>query len=334
MISEFLPGEYNPKDFLNLIKKINPYIEIIFFMKEENENLKNFLIGIGIKKIYIDNQYNTEEIISGICTINTENDLNIEIEKLKKIIEEKSIIRKEEKIFEKNQEEKVFSLNKTVAITGNYGSGKTLITTMIAKVAQKKKLKIIIIDFDIFNNSINILFNTSKYNKNYKIFDNINQCIIKINNNISIFSGIELLFNEKNKINFEKVKKLLEKLKEDYNLILIDTSSEINLKYVKTALVNVDKIIFLMEPNLIEIKKAEELLEIYLEDWEIPNYKFGLVLNKVNINSIDEEIIKKTFNIKLIGKIDFSKNYTALANDYRTNIISLGSYEKILKNIY
>ena len=326
-----MPGEYNTKNFLNLIKKINPYIEIIFFMKQENANLRNFLIGIGVKKIYVDNEYNIQEIIDGICRVNTESELNVEIEKLKKIIEEKSTENKKE---EKNKEEKIVISSKTLAIAGNYGSGKTLITTMIAKVAQKKKLKTIIIDFDIFNNSINTLFNTSKYNKKYKIFDDISQCIVKINNNISIFSGIDLLFNEKNKINFDKVKSLLEKLKEDYDLILLDTSSEINLKYVKTALVNVDKIIFLVEPNLIEIKKAEELLEIYLEDWEIPNYKFGLVLNKVNINSIDEEIIKKLFNIKLIGKINFSKDYTALANDYHTNVINLGSYEKILKNIY
>ena len=34
VISEILPGEYNTKNFLNLIKKINPYIEIIFFMKQ------------------------------------------------------------------------------------------------------------------------------------------------------------------------------------------------------------------------------------------------------------------------------------------------------------
>ena len=117
-------------------------------------------------------------------------------------------------------------------------------------------------------------------------------------------------------------------------MILFDTSSEINLKYVKTALVNVQKIIFLIEPNLIELKKSKELLEVYLEDWEIPKYKFNIVLNKVNVNSIDTEIINNIFSqIKIIGKINLSRNYTALANNTNFKFMNLKDYEKIIRKI-
>ena len=210
---------------------------------------------------------------------------------------------------------------------------KSLFTSLLAKTANKLNLKTLIIDFDILNNSISTLFNISNYNKS-KFYDNIEQYIIKINNNISIFNGVDILFNEDNKINFNKIKEIIEKFKEKYNLILFDTSSEINLKYVKTALVNVQKIIFLIEPNLIELKKSKELLEVYLEDWEIPKYKFNIVLNKVNVNSIDTEIINNIFSqIKIIGKINLSRNYTALANNTNFKFMNLKDYEKIIRKI-
>lgn len=296
-------------------------------MKQENDSLRNILIGLGISKIYIDNKLSIQDLVNSICISSTEDNLSLEIEKLKKIIEENSVIKKEQKEITKKTN---FS-NKIVAITGNYGSGKSLVTAMLAKAADKNKLKVIIFDFDIFNSSINTLFKIPKYNK---IISSEEECIQKINSHIDIFCGIDLLFNEKNKINYEKVKKLFENFKNNYDLILVDTSSEINLKYIKAVLANVDKIIFLLEPNLLEIKKSKNLLEIYLEDWEIPNYKFLIIMNKVNINSIDEEIIKNLFSkLKVIEKIKFSTLYTLLANDVYAKIPNLGKYENILNQI-
>lgn len=332
ILSEILPGEYEIKNFINELKNINPYLEIVFFMKEENEELKNFLIGNGVKKIYVDGEFSLSQIINGICFVNTEKDLNLEIEKLKKLIEENSNF--SQKSDEETRGKSKAKISETIAVTGYYGSGKSLFTAMLAKAVSKMNLKVIVIDFDIFNNSLSDLFNISKYNKNINFVDNLDQYIIKFKNNISIFAGIDVLFNEKNKINFEKVKSLFDKLKEDYDLILIDTSSETNLKYVKTILANVQKIVFLIEPNLVELKKSKELLEIYLEDWEIPEYKFNIVLNKTNVNSIDEDIIKNIFsNIKIIGKIDLSKSYTSLANDIKTKVGNLKDYENILNKM-
>lgn len=296
-------------------------------MSKENLSLRNFLVSIGISKIYIENELSINDVINKICISNTEDNLSLEIEKLKKIIEEKSIAKVEEK-------EKFIISNKVIAVTGNYGSGKSLVTTLLAKAADKQGLKVIIIDFDIFNNSINTLFKLPKYSRNQKVFDNINECVQKINNNLYIFCGVDLLFNEKNKISYEKVKELLENLENDYDLILIDTSSEMNLKYIRAVLANVDKVIFLLEPNLLEIKKAKRLLEIYLEDWDIPNYKIEIIINKANINSIDEEIIKNLFSeMRIIGKINLSTIYTLLANNIYVKPINLKKYEKILKKI-
>lgn len=334
ILSETIPGEYEIKNFIIEIKKTNPYIELIVFIKEENQELKNFFIRNGINKIYIDGENTLEEILNDIYFINNETNLNLEIEKLREIIKEKTIENNSKKLVSKNiKKENYLKISKSIAITGYFGSGKSLFTVLFAKAANKLNLKTLIIDFDILNNSISTLFNISKYNKS-KFYDNLEQYIVKINNNISIFTGIDILFNEENKINFDKIKEMINKFKEKYNLILFDTSSEINLKYVKTSLVNVQKIIFLIEPNLIELKKSKELLEVYLEDWEIPRYKFNIVLNKVNVNSIDTEIISNIFSqIKIIGKINFSKNYTALANNTNFKFINLKDYEKIIRKI-
>ncbi len=337
ILSESLPGEFDDKKFIKEIKRINPCLEIMYFLKDENNSLRNFLLENDVKKIFIDGENTIDEIWNSIK--NDKNNLNLEIEFLKKFIEEKNVnLNTDEFVhklkIEKTAKEKILKTPKVIGITGYFGCGKTLFTAMLAKSAGKMNLKTIIVDFDILNNSINNLFNISKYNRNINFSSILEQHIVKINNNINIFTGIDELFNEKNKINFEKIKELLEKLKEKYDLILFDTSSETNLKYVKTLLVNIEKIIFLVEPNLIEIKKSKELLEVYINDWEIPQYKFNLVLNKVNINSIDDEIISNLFDkIKIIGKINLSKKYTVLANNANSNIIDIKEYKNILRKI-
>ena len=337
ILSESLPGEFDDKKFIKEIKRINPCLEIMYFLKDENNSLRNFLLENDVKKIFIDGENTIDEICNSIK--NDKNNLNLEIEFLKKFIEEKNVnLNTDEFVhklkIEKTAKEKILKTPKVIGITGYFGCGKTLFTAMLAKSAGKMNLKTIIVDFDILNNSINNLFNISKYNRNINFSSILEQHIVKINNNINIFTGIDELFNEKNKINFEKIKELLEKLKEKYDLILFDTSSETNLKYVKTLLVNIEKIIFLVEPNLIEIKKSKELLEVYINDWEIPQYKFNLVLNKVNINSIDDEIISNLFDkIKIIGKINLSKKYTVLANNANSNIIDIKEYKNILRKI-
>ena len=337
ILSESLPGEFDDKKFIKEIKRINPCLEIMYFLKDENNSLRNFLLENDVKKIFIDGENTIDEIWNSIK--NDKNNLNLEIEFLKKFIEEKNVnLNTDEFVhklkIEKTAKEKILKTPKVIGITGYFGCGKTLFTAMLAKSAGKMNLKTIIVDFDILNNSINNLFNISKYNRNINFSSILEQHIVKINNNINIFTGIDELFNEKNKINFEKIKELLEKLKEKYDLILFDTSSETNLKYVKTLLVNIEKIIFLVEPNLIEIKKSKELLEVYINDWEIPQYKFNLVLNKVNINSIDDEIISNLFDkIKIIGKINLSKKYTVLANNANSNIIDIKKYKNILRKI-
>ena len=320
LLSESLIGEYDIKSFINQIFQVNKKLDIIFFMERENENFQRQLEKKGISKFYIEDEYDTEEIANQILETPVRNNFNIEVEELKNIIT-------------KTKKRNFFKTSKVLAIAGNYGSGKSLITALLGKTSKKLGIKTIIIDFDIINSSINTIFRVKKY-KNYEDKGDIECFITHISSNLDVFCGIDLLFTEENKINFEKVSHLIDDLKEQYDLILIDSSSETHLKFMKVVYATVDKILFLLEPNLLEIKKAERLLEIYVEDWEISQRKIEILLNKVNVNSVDQDIIKEIFNrFNIVGNIRFSLKFTELANNIKESDLKLNKYAKLLENI-
>ena len=73
------------------------------------------------------------------------------------------------------------------------------------------------------------------------------------------------MFDSKNKISSQKVTKMIISLKEKYDYIVIDTSSECFFDYTKDIIKSSDINIFLVEANLSEIKKSENLLNMYLK---------------------------------------------------------------------
>ena len=92
IISELLPGEMSFKDLISKIKNINKKIEIIVFLNNENEEMRNYLISKGIFNIFINNEITVEELIKIINEkdiAEKEIKINEEIKELKKIILEK-----------------------------------------------------------------------------------------------------------------------------------------------------------------------------------------------------------------------------------------------------
>ena len=88
------------------------------------------------------------------------------------------------------------------------------------------------------------------------------------------------------------------------------------------------------EGNLLELKKSKSLLEIYINDWEIPLYKFNILINKVNRFSIEKEIIKDVLeNIRIIGEINFKNEYTNYINNCLKGYINTKQYLNIIKKI-
>ena len=212
--------------------------------------------------------------------------------------------------------------------------GKTITSYLLAHEIKNKK--ILLMDFSK-SAYLNILLGVKKYpnkiikekNENKNNF-NIQDYIIKINKNINLIYATEII-NEKN-INNE-----LNKLKEKYDLIIIDINilalAELNQKILK----NSDKIIFITETNVLEIKKTQELLKKYVYEWKIYKEKIKIIYNKYNKKSINKKLLNKIFcEFNILGKINYKNNYNLIINK-KINLINKKTkkeFKIIIKNIF
>ena len=352
IISELLPGNIELKELIEKIKNINSNIEIIIFLENKNTELENYLYAKGIYNIFYNNQIEIEEIIKIINNKNIE--INNELKEIKQMLLEKQknkinnkkiILNKLADIFNKKQKYDLKE-EKIISVTGTNGVGKSIFTINLANSLSNSKNKILIIDFDILNNSLHTILGIKKYSQKIrnKIKNNnllkeikIEELIIKINSKIDLVSGINLLFDSKYKISSEKVKNILSKLKEKYEIIIIDTSSECFFDYTKEIIKNSNLNIFILEANLLEIKKTKNLLNIYINNWEIPQESINILFNKYNENSIDISILKKIFSgFNILGKLSFNPQYNLIINKNninKLNIVLKNEYLKVNKNL-
>lgn len=337
IISELLPGEYTFMELIEKIKNINKEIEIIVILKEDKEEIKNYLISKGVFDIFINNKISIEEIIEKINEknkIKKELEINEEIKQLKKIILEKNNKKINIKLFsnkkikiiknkiknilknKKNKTRKIKNNKKIISVIGTGGVGKSSFCTIFAKIIENKK--ILIIDFDILNSSINSIFGTIKdpiKKEDAKINKDGSDLIIKIDKNIEILCATKILVDENYKKIKEEFSNILNELKNKYDLIIIDNSSECFFEYTKEILNKSDLLFFLVEPNIIELKKSRKFLDIYINKWKIKKEKINIIFNKTNINSIDNKILKTIFSdFKILGKIKININYNLIIN--------------------
>ena len=377
ILSELLPGEIEIKELIEKIKIINSYIQIILFLENKNQELENYLFAKGIYFIFYHNQINFLEIIELIKNEekNSNRQLKIEIEELKKmLLQKEKTENKKLNIFNKiknkektNKDNKINNnFNRTlkandnsfnqenlnnekreiICISGTSGVGKSIFSINLAKSFMENKNKILIIDFDVLNNSLHTILGIKKYSEKIKnkIKNNnllneikIEDLIIKINSKIDLISGINLLFDSRYKISSIKIKSILEKLKQKYEIIIIDTSSECFFDYTKEIFKNSNVNIFITEANLLEIKKAKNLLNIYINQWNIPQNNFNILFNKYNENSIDISILKNIFSgFSILGKLSINSKYNLLINKNNINFLEKNlqkEYSKINQKI-
>lgn len=335
IISQLLPGNIGFKDLINKIKIINNNIEIIAILENKNNELKDFLKQKNINSIFYNNEITIDELINVIEEKDKnkkEMEINKEIKLLKEIIlennkkieqnkKEKKInkilsILKEEKIkiiknskinnIKKFKNKTNKTQNKIISVVGIPGVGKSIFISLFSKNIKHKK--ILIIDFDIYNKSLDLIFG---YNTKVQQ----EKAIIKINNNIDLLSKIEIFLKE-SYIEKNKIKNILDSFSKKYDLIIIDNTSEYSCEHTKEILKNSDSIIFLSDANLIELNKTKKLLEKYINKWKIEKERINVVFNKININSINNKILNNLFSdFNILGKINFSNKYNLIINN-------------------
>lgn len=341
IINNLLQGEISLEDLIKKIIKINNNIKIILIIEKKNEEINNN----GIYKIL----YNNENLIRQIIEIINGNKYDIEIKNennnLKNIISKKDkkiknklnsnkinfikinklILNKLKiKLFNINNKKINNNVSRIITVTGPNGVGKSIISVNLAKINIYSKNKILIIDFNLNNYSISTILGAKKYPiKNSK---NILENIIKINKRIYLILG-EFLLNSENKIAKEKI----EKLKNNYDLIIIDLSPYNCVKNLIDLFNFSDFNLFLSDTNFLEISKTINLLNIFINKYKINKNKFSILFNKYNLKSINYKLLEKIFSeFKIIGYLKFNNNYNKLINKNKKNF----GGEKKIRNEY
>lgn len=359
ILSAILEGKYDIYTFVKKIKMINPKIKIILILEKENSENTEKLILSGVSHIFYNNNVEIKDILN-IVNNDKESDtekLKEELQEIKKLIIENNDKKENKKIIKSNKikknqdnynkrkifikfnnyikiiKSKVFFTNKKsnkqnteiISILGTAGVGKSIFAVNLANSYVFSKKKILIIDFDILNNSLHTILGIKKYSrkikeklKNNNLINNkinIEELIIKVTSKVDLISGINLIFDSKYKISSEKVSYILKELKNKYDVIIIDTSSECFFDYTKSIIENSNINIFIVEANLSELKKSKNLLNLYINNWKIDKKKINILFNKYNKNSIYMEILKNIFHdFNILGKLDFNDNYNLIIN--------------------
>lgn len=304
------------KKEIEIVSKNVQYKEAIIEILEINNKIDYILFSEDLI-----GEINIKELINKILKINKNSIIYILVNKKNSFIKNNKeiLINKNVLIIEDENDEKMdeifikkekrnYKENKIISIFGCAGVGKSITTLMIMKKLKNKK--ILLIDMDYYNKSIGLILGVNRKKEIYRINKEID--LIEYNPKINIINKIK-----------EK--------RENYDYILIDTSLEILLEENKRILEISDMILFLVEPNLLGINKANNILEIYTEKWNIEKNKIKIIFNKYNRYSIKYEIIKKIFSrFNILGKIYFNKKYDLIIN--KNNLIYLLEEKKI--NLY
>lgn len=280
LISERIWGEITWEELVEKILQINPKIEIVLLVQNMMKfQLKDLSPEIS-KKVKIRNEEAIREYIQ-------------EKEETKKLIKQK------DNEIKKQKESKV------ITVLGSGGVGKTsFIIFFIQKINSNKK--ILIIDFDLIHPCIHIFLNQKRNSRREK--EDKRKFILKIKKNVELLSDSKSffrLFNEPAQKEF--VIKFLNLINE-YDFIIIDISNEYLSIYGKEILLQSDELIMVIEPDLLGIKKANDLLQIYREKMRLEMKKFSLVFNKYQVTSIHYQLIKNIFSdYRILGRIKQKK---------------------------
>lgn len=269
LLNENLPGE-NLNEFINKIEKLQP-IKIILFVDKIKKEQNQF--QTQIYKIYENGEVTLEEIKKIIKEENYTYELEQEIRNLKRIIEEKNK-EKEKSILNKlikiEKEKEYQKQGKVISIAGFGSFFKTrFIIDLINGIKNKQ---VILINMDILD---------------YEKEDNLKTAL---KDNIKIERASKILFHNNKMITKDELAKKINQYKKQYDYIIVNNSAECFFELNKSILNEADKILFVIEKNIKDIKISNNLLKIYENNWKVDTTKIDIVLNNIK-NPKDIEII-------------------------------------------
>ncbi len=329
IISEEVLDEMKIEKLIDRIQLINEKIKIVFILEKENQELEKILIKKKILDIYYNNKINLKELIKIINK--KEINMEEEIVKLKKIIEEKKFMsEKEQKNFihrklknvkrkkneiinkvrvlkerNKKQKKKRNMSTKIISFSGNYKSGKTTLSLIISQWLAEKNYKVLLIDGDLEKKDLSFILRKNR-NNFYKKRNqyNLKKDFLKKNNKKEINSQNKFICNlkkERNQYNKKKYKKIkLKKDREENYKRLIYKKGVINFYYINKILkINTvwidNNLYFFYGLNYLlkkRIMNSKKEIKILFKYLK-KDYDFIIFdLSKYNSDKVNREIIK------------------------------------------
>jgi len=307
--------ELKNKKNLKIISNDIQYKEGLLEILEKNKEFDFVIINENIS-----GQIKIEELIKKIKKINSK--INIII-----ILNQKDLIKEDylsknkikfiysEKLSAEKIINKIYDKNKIISITGSDGCGKTITTIILCELIIKcKNKKILIVEDNIKNNSI-----LKIYENNLKLKGN-KEPIIKLKENLDLLNIKKILNNNKRIINE------INKIKNNYDYIFIDTQNINSYKIYEEV---IEDTILILNSNILEINKIKKFITKNSQ-------QIKLIINNYNQNSISEEILKNIFKnkIKIVGKIENNTSYNLIINNnFDIKYLDYKTKEKFLKII-
>ena len=212
-------------------------------------------------------------------------------------------------------------LKKIITVTSSKGGvGKTIFLLNIAGILSKQNKKVLVIDCDLLGGGVAVDLNITPNKNIFNISDDIlgnhytdyKNYIESYQPNLDIIASCKDPRNAL-KIEFDTIISFIENVKDNYDVILIDTSHGLT----KENIMLIDKsdvVLYLMTNDIMDIKNTRAYFEI-LNSFKINNIK--VVLNNardINLNYFSNYEIKKAINNNIDYTIDkslFIKNITS-----------------------
>ena len=170
-------------------------------------------------------------------------------------------------------------VGKTICLfSAKGGVGKTVLSLNMAGVASSMGLKTLIMDFDVHTGAVSMIINEEIKKTIYHLTDDLlnnrykklEDYIYKYNDNIDVLSSPKDP-RQGSKITSKYLNLLLDKVKRDYDLVLIDTGSEMSEVNVMT-LELVDEVLFVIDNDLFTLKNTRNIINIF-NDVDKTNFK-------------------------------------------------------------
>lgn len=170
-------------------------------------------------------------------------------------------------------------VGKTICIYSPKGGvGKTVIALNLAGVAASLNYKVLLLDFDMTSGTLSMMINEEIKKTIYNLTDDImnNRCKKVTEYTYKYNEYIDILPSPKdprqgNKINSRYLSIILEKLRNSYDIILIDTNSKMD-EIPLTAMDESDMTLFVVDNDVFTLKNTRNIITIF-NDCNITNFK-------------------------------------------------------------